>query len=422
MPGYLKTLTHEQHLKLLQFWAMTILYNEMPLRGGDPSFADLQALGASLLEQVQKEHFDGLQNYGGCHLFGNSFEKPYLVEIVSQAGIEDLDALMLRFLRARKWNLVPAFVLLAKFIQWRRTEGIRGFLLRGELAIKSNFLESGLGFVWGVDKKDRVIIFIRAHIHDKNKTKIEDANRFVIHVIESARRLRTWDEQCLDYVFDLGQVGLASLDLSLVKFIISCFEAYYPETLGNLILLDAPWIFKGFWKIISPLLDPVTAAKVAFVNRKSIQEYIDSDMLPTEFGGTCNYEYIYQMHPELAPLKSTLGPSSEASSSFSNNSNDAKATLDHLAARLDNQELKMLDNSLSFEAAKFFETSLECLSAITHGDTVKFVECSTWRSNQKRILKEMVHKMELLSMPPDHYQCIGVKKPTGHVSWICPQE
>lgn len=30
-----------------------------------------------------------------------------------------------------------------------------------------------------------------------------------------------------------------------VKFIIKCFEANYPECLGNILIHKAPWIFSG---------------------------------------------------------------------------------------------------------------------------------------------------------------------------------
>jgi hypothetical protein len=30
-----------------------------------------------------------------------------------------------------------------------------------------------------------------------------------------------------------------------VKFIIQCFEANYPETLGLLLIHNAPWVFSG---------------------------------------------------------------------------------------------------------------------------------------------------------------------------------
>ncbi|KAG0283822.1 hypothetical protein BGZ96_011815, partial [Linnemannia gamsii] len=49
-----------------------------------------------------------------------------------------------------------------------------------------------------------------------------------------------------------------------VKFLVQCFEAYYPESLGILIIHKAPLVFWGVWKIIEPWLDPVVASKIRF--------------------------------------------------------------------------------------------------------------------------------------------------------------
>lgn len=49
-------------------------------------------------------------------------------------------------------------------------------------------------------------------------------------------------------------------DYALVKFIIRCFELYYPESLGVLLIHNAPRIFAGAWPIpvfyCSPLTEP----------------------------------------------------------------------------------------------------------------------------------------------------------------------
>ena len=35
------------------------------------------------------------------------------------------------------------------------------------------------------------------------------------------------------------------MDYVPVKFIIKCFEANYPESLGVILIHNAPWVFKG---------------------------------------------------------------------------------------------------------------------------------------------------------------------------------
>jgi hypothetical protein len=67
-------------------------------------------------------------------------------------------------------------------------------------------------------------------------------------------------------------------------------QLYYPERMGKMIIIRAPMIFWGFWKIISPLLDSVTKEKIVILGNnfeEALLELIDADQLPEEYGGTC---------------------------------------------------------------------------------------------------------------------------------------
>lgn len=38
---------------------------------------------------------------------------------------------------------------------------------------------------------------------------------------------------------------MANMDYTPVKFMIKCFEANYPESLGAVLVHNAPWVFQG---------------------------------------------------------------------------------------------------------------------------------------------------------------------------------
>lgn len=44
---------------------------------------------------------------------------------------------------------------------------------------------------------------------------------------------------------------LANMDYVPVKFMIMCFEANYPESLGVVLIHNSPWVFKGMY--LNPL-------------------------------------------------------------------------------------------------------------------------------------------------------------------------
>jgi len=87
---------------------------------------------------------------------------------------------------------------------------------------------------------------------------------------------------------------------SFVKFLVQCFEAYYPESLGVLVIHKAPFVFWGVWKIIEPWLDPVVATKIRFTRTdKELTEIIDADHLPTKYDGGRD-QFTYQYLPVVA--------------------------------------------------------------------------------------------------------------------------
>jgi hypothetical protein len=68
---------------------------------------------------------------------------------------------------------------------------------------------------------------------------------------------------------------------NIAKAFFSLAGSHYPERLGQKIVLDPPAMFSGFWKIISPFIDPVTSRKIRFIPykpatiRRDLLEFFD---------------------------------------------------------------------------------------------------------------------------------------------------
>ncbi len=93
--------------------------------------------------------------------------------------------------------------------------------------------------------------------------------------------------------------SMANMDYAPVKFMIKCFEANYPESLGTVLVYKAPWVFNAIWNIIKGWLDPVVAGKVHFAkNLEELSKFVPKSQIPTELGGDENWEYKY---PEPVP-------------------------------------------------------------------------------------------------------------------------
>lgn len=95
-------------------------------------------------------------------------------------------------------------------------------------------------------------------------------------------------------VFDMTDFSMANMDYSPVKFMIKCFEANYPESLGTVLVYKAPWIFNAIWNIIRGWLDPVVAGKVHFArNVDELEKFVPRSQIPAELGGDEKWEYSY---------------------------------------------------------------------------------------------------------------------------------
>lgn len=92
----------------------------------------------------------------------------------------------------------------------------------------------------------------------------------------------------------MSEFSLANMDYTPVKFMIKCFEANYPESLGSVLVYKSPWVFQGIWKVIRGWLDPVVANKVHFCsNVDDLQQWIPRNQISKELGGDEDYTYKY---------------------------------------------------------------------------------------------------------------------------------
>ena len=67
-------------------------------------------------------------------------------------------------------------------------------------------------------------------------------------------------------------------------------QDYYPERLGKLFVINAPWGFSSAFSIVKKFLDPVTVAKIHILGsnyQDELQKQVPVENLPTYLGGTC---------------------------------------------------------------------------------------------------------------------------------------
>ena len=239
LPGRPGNLTKEQELKLKEMWIATlkIFGVSTPNNGIDDDATSTtgsemaEALG---LEKKKKKrvnlfsrrHHDDIGTedtekdsvLDGDDKYGQTKEFYKLLESQSPEAIrtafwsmvkhDDPDGLLLRFLRARKWNVQNALVMLISTMHWRM-QGMHvddDIIRRGEGGALEDSASSnpptkkeghdflmqmrlGKSFLHGTDREGRPITFVRVKLHRQGEQSEASLERFTVYTIETARLL-----------------------------------------------------------------------------------------------------------------------------------------------------------------------------------------------------------------------------------------
>lgn len=101
-------------------------------------------------------------------------------------------------------------------------------------------------------------------------------------------------------IIDLKGVGITSAPsvYGYVKQASSISQNYYPERLGKLYIINAPWGFSSVFSVVKGFLDPVTVQKIHVLGtsyQKELLDQVPAENLPENFGGKCHCEKTCQL-------------------------------------------------------------------------------------------------------------------------------
>lgn len=94
-------------------------------------------------------------------------------------------------------------------------------------------------------------------------------------------------------IMDLKGVGISKVSsvYGYVKQASAISQNYYPERLGRLYLINAPWGFSSVFSVVKGFLDPVTVQKIHVLGsgyQSELLGQVPKENLPKIFGGTCD--------------------------------------------------------------------------------------------------------------------------------------
>ncbi|XP_054850894.1 SEC14-like protein 5 [Eublepharis macularius] len=215
------------------------------------------------------------------------------------------DEHILRFLRARDFNIDKAREMLCQSLTWRKQYQVDYILQTWR---PPSLLEEYYTGGWHYQDRDgRPLYILRlGQMDTKGLVKAlgeESLLRHVLSINEEGQKrceentnlfgrpITSWT--CLVDLDGLNMRHLWRPGVKALLRIIEVVEDNYPETLGRLLIVRAPRVFPVLWTLVSPFINENTRQKFLIYSGNNYQgpgglvDYLDKDVIPDFLGGEC---------------------------------------------------------------------------------------------------------------------------------------
>ncbi|KGO45243.1 hypothetical protein PEX1_060310 [Penicillium expansum] len=203
---------------------------------------------------------------------------------------------LLRYLRATKWDVSHAETRLQSTLTWRREYDLKKFTPE-YISIEN---ETGKQVLLGYDIHARPCLYLLPS--NQNTEKSHRQLEHLVFMLERAIDLSGPGQETVTLIVDFKETTSGqNASLSQAKQTLSFLQNHYPERLGRALVLNVPFIIRGFFKLITPFIDPNTHQKLRF--NEDLRQHVPPSQLMKSVGGDVEFRYDHASYwPTLNQL------------------------------------------------------------------------------------------------------------------------
>lgn len=182
-----------------------------------------------------------------------------------------------RWLKAASFDPDQAFKMIQQYNDWWLRIGLEHY------ADEDEFDETGTLFTCGRDLRGRPSVIVKpGAYHFVNREESQrNLRRNAFSMQRCVERMPTdVDDHAALIICDCRGLSRKNIDLHFTREVIPIFNDYFADRMEKMLVVNHHWVFGYFWTFIKNMLDPVTIAKIQFVDhdvKATLLKYFPSD-------------------------------------------------------------------------------------------------------------------------------------------------
>lgn len=205
-------------------------------------------------------------------------------KVLANAAVFADDRYVIRFLQGNDWDVPKCLLDMKRHLHWRAHH------LPVQRTAVEALLPRGFMYIHGRDNAYRPIIVIRCkRLIESNVKEVMPVVIFWLEFTLGKLLVKNKVEQWR-VVIDLEECSITSAPIGILKHVCDTLTRNYRGRLFGMLILNAGFLFRSIWQIVSVVLPERTKSKIKLTPSCSDEEFLSSvsrNQLEKRYGGTC---------------------------------------------------------------------------------------------------------------------------------------